>query len=319
MIGLILRRLVLSLLTLVVVSAIVFALTELLPGDVATAMLGREATPARIAALRAELGLDRPPLERYAGWLSGVARGDFGESQAQRQPVADLIGPRARNTLLLAGIAAAIGIPLAFALGVTAALFRNRWPDSVTSTTALVAMSLPEFVIGSVLILVFALQLRLAPAVTTVSADAPIAALLPSVWLPAAAMTIVMTAYILRMLRSSLIDVLESDYVRMATLKGVGRRGVVFRHALPSALLPTISAVATTIAWLLGGVVVIETVFNYPGVGRLLVTGVYDRDLPLVQAIAVLGAGSYIAINLLADLAMLALNPRLRSAYGGAA
>jgi peptide/nickel transport system permease protein len=319
MISLILRRSVLSLLTLLVVSAIVFTLTELLPGDVATAMLGREATPGRLAALRAELGLDRPPLERYAGWLGGVARGDFGDSHAQRHPVADLIAPRARDTLLLAGVAAPIGIPLAFALGVTAALFRNRWPDTVASSTALVAMSLPEFVIGSVLILVFALHLRLAPAVTTVSANAPLADLLPSLWLPAAALTIVMAAYILRMLRSSLIDVLESDYVRMATLKGVGRGDVVLRHALPSALLPTISAVATTVAWLLGGVVVIETVFNYPGVGRLLVSGVYDRDLPLVQAIALLGAGSYVAINLLADLAMLALNPRLRSAYGGAA
>lgn len=318
MADLLVRRFILSLVTLLVVSAIVFALTELLPGDVATAMLGREATPARLAALRAELGLDRPPLERYAGWLAGAARGDYGVSLAQGRPVTELIAPRARNTLLLAGVAAAIGIPLAFALGVTAALFRNRWPDSVTSMTALIASSLPEFVIGSVLILVFALQLRWAPAVTTVSAQAPIAELLPSLWLPAAALMIGMTAYILRMLRSSLIDVLESDYVRMATLKGVGRPAVVLRHALPSALLPTISAVATTVAWLLGGVVVIESVFNYPGAGRLLVSGVYDRDLPLVQAIALLGAGSYIVINLFADLAMLALNPRLRSAYGAA-
>jgi len=183
---------------------------------------------------------------------------------------------------------------------------------------ALIAMSLPEFVVGSLLILLFALRLRLFPAVSTVSADAPLAQLWANLWLPAGALTIVMAAYIMRMLRSSMIDILGSDYVRMATLKGVSRRGVVLRHALPNALLPTVGAVATTIAWLLGGVVVVESVFNFPGIGRLLVTAVCDRDLPLVQAIAMLGAVSYIAINIAADLAMVALNPRLRSRYGSA-
>jgi peptide/nickel transport system permease protein len=315
MIRLIAQRLLLSALTLLLVSALIFVATELLPGDVATAILGREATEARLAQLRAELGLDRPALTRYAEWLGGVLRGDLGVSLARRDvSVAQLIGERLRNTLALSGSAALIGLPLALGLGVLAGLRRDRPTDTVISVGALIGMSLPEFVIGALLILAFAISWPLFPAVTVVPPDAPLLELLPYLVLPSVALTIVMVAYILRMVRGSLIDVLASDYVQMATLKGLSRQRVVLRHALPNALLPTINAIAQTIAWLIGGVVVIESVFNFPGVGNLMVTAVSDRDVPLVQALGLLGAALYIGINLAADLLALALNPRLRTA-----
>jgi peptide/nickel transport system permease protein len=309
-----LQRIVLSALTLLIVSVVIFGATELLPGDVATAILGREATPERLAALREELGLNRPASERYLSWLGGALGGDFGVSLARRGvPVSELILERARNTLLLSAIAALVGLPLAIGLGIVAGLTRDRAPDLAISVVALVGQSLPEFVIGSLLILIFGVIWAILPAVTLVPADAPLAELLPSLILPAVTLTIVMVAYILRMVRTSLIDALASDYVQMATLKGLPRPQVVLAHALPNALLPTINAVALTVAWLVGGVVVVETVFNFPGIGRLMVQAVQDRDLPLVQALGLLGAAFYIGINLAADLLTLALSPRLRA------
>jgi peptide/nickel transport system permease protein len=227
--------------------------------------------------------------------------------------VSELIGVRARNTFVLAIFAALLGLPLALALGILAGLARDRLPDLIISTLTLFGQSLPEYVVGSLLILVFAVQFGLFPAVTLVNADVPLATLFPSMILPAITLTIVMVAYIQRMVRSSMIDALASEYVQMATLKGLPRRLVVLRHALPNALLPAVNAIALTVAWLIGGVVVVETVFNYPGIGRLLVTAVGDRDLPLVQALGLLGAALYIGINLAADLLTLALSPRLRT------
>jgi len=314
MLTLIVQRVLLSLVTLLIVSVVIFWATEVLPGDVATAILGREASPRSLERLREELGLDRPAFERYVDWLAGALRWDFGTSLArQDQAVSELMGVRMRNTFALAGLAALIGLPLALALGVVAGLTRDRLPDLLVSTLALIGQSLPEFVVGSLLILIFAVQLAIFPAVTLVNADAPLAEIVPSMVLPVATLVIVMVAYIQRMVRSSMIDALASEYVQMATLKGVPRRRVVLRHALPNALLPTINAVALTVAWLIGGVAVVETVFNSPGIGRLLVTAVGDRDLPLVQALGLLGATIYITINLAADLLTLALNPRLRT------
>lgn len=314
MLTLVIQRVLLSLVTLLIVSAVIFWATEILPGDVATAILGREASPKSLERLREQLGLDRPAFERYGDWLGGALRGEFGMSLArQNQAVGELIGVRARNTFALSALAALIGLPLAIGLGIVAGLTRDRWPDVVISTLALLGQSLPEFVIGSLLILYFAVQLGWFPAVTLVSADAPLAVLLPSMVLPAVTLTIVMVAYILRMVRTSLIDVMASEYVQMATLKGLPARRIVLGHALPNALLPTISAVALTVAWLIGGVVVVETVFNFPGIGRLLVSAVEDRDLPLVQALGLLGAALYIGLNLAADLLTLALSPRLRT------
>ena len=314
MLQLIFRRLLLSLVTLWIVSVVVFAATELLPGDVATAILGRESNPATLAKLRTELGLDRPALVRYGEWISGAVRGDFGNSLARRnQPVSQLIGERLRNTLVMSLFAALVGLPLALLLGIISGLTRDRWPDLLISTLSLVGMSLPEFVIGALLILTFGVLWAIFPAITLINPDAPLRELLPNLVMPVTTLVIVMVAYIQRMVRTSLIDALASDYVQMATLKGVPRRRVVLAHALPNALLPAINATALTVAWLVGGVVVVESVFNYPGVGRLLVGAVGDRDLPLVQALGLMGAALYIFINLVADLLTLALNPRLRT------
>jgi peptide/nickel transport system permease protein len=314
MLTLIVQRTLLALLTLLIVSLVLFGATELLPGDVATAILGREASEKSLAQLREQLGLNRPTGERYLAWLGGALRGDFGVSLArQGKPVRELISGRLRNTLTLAAMAAAVGLPLAIGLGVLAGLTRDRPVDLLISSLALVGQSLPEFVVGSLLILFFAVQWSLLPAVTLVAADAPLAALLPSMILPAVTLVVVMVAYIQRMVRSSMIDVLASDYVQMATLKGLPRSRVVLYHALPNALLPAISAVALTVTWLIGGVVVVETVFNFPGIGRLLVSAVQDRDLPLIQALGLLAAACYIGVNLAADLLTLTLSPRLRT------
>jgi len=314
MLRLVIQRTLLALATLLLVSLIIFAATEVLPGDVASAILGREATPARLAALRAELGLDQPAPVRYFEWLGGAVRGDFGRSLARPDaPVGPLIAERMRVTAWLAVIATLVGVPVALGLGVGAGLLRDRPVDLTISIIALVAQSLPEFVIGALLILAFGITWPILPAVTVVAADAPLAALAPNLILPAATLVIVMTAYMLRMVRASLIDVLDSEYIHMATLKGLPRARIIAAHALPNALLPTINAIALTVAWLIGGVVVVETVFNLPGVGRLMVSAVEDRDLPLVQALGLLGAVLYIGINLLADLATLWLSPRLRA------
>ncbi len=316
MLGLIGQRLLFSLITLFIVATLVFVATELLPGDVATAYLGREATEQRLAELRAELGLDRPPLERFLTWMGGAIRGDLGLSLARQQPISDVLGFRLRNTLALGVLAGLVGIPLALILGVIAGLTRDQQSDIWISSISLVGMTLPEFVIGTLLIFFFSIKLTLFPAVTIYTTGDPIQKMLPSMVLPIATLTIVMAAYILRMVRTSVIDVMTSDYVQMATLKGVRRSMVVMRHALPNALLPTINATALTVAWLVGGLVIIETVFNFPGIGTLMIEAINDRDIPLLQSIALVGAGIYVIVNLAADLLTMVLNPRLRTLRG---
>jgi ABC-type dipeptide/oligopeptide/nickel transport system permease component len=253
------QRLLLSVLTLFIVSLVVFAGVELLPGDLADAFLGREATPTRLETLRAQLGLDRPALERYLHWLGDAVQGDLGVSLARRAPIAELIRLRLRNTLLLGFTAALVGLPLALVLGTIGGLTRDRKPDLWISTVALILMNIV---------------------------------------LPAVALIFVMVAHNLRMVRTNVIDVMASDYVQMAILKGVPRARVVLRHALPNALLPTINLVALYIAWLVGGVVIIEQVFNYPGIGTLMIQAVHDRDIPLVQGVILVIAGGYVVLNL---------------------
>ncbi|MFB3107312.1 MAG: ABC transporter permease [Pseudomonadales bacterium] len=316
MLALIVRRLLLSVVTLMIVSVVVFAVTELLPGDWATAYFGREATPERLERLRAELGLDRPATERFANWFVRAVQGDLGSSLSRKEPVAGVIAFRLRNSLLLGGVAGLVAIPLALALGVIAGLTRGRRADVSISTISLIGMSLPEFVVGTVLIFAFSIRMSIFPALTIVRADTSFVDFLPNIVLPAATLTIVWVAYILRMVRTTMIDVLASEYVEMATLKGIPRARVVLRHALPNALLPTINVIALMLAALLGGVVVIETVFNYPGVGRLLVTAIKARDVPLIQGIAITVAVMYVTINLIADLLTTSLDPRLRSLRG---
>jgi len=316
MIVLIGRRLVLALVTLFIISLIVFVGVEALPGDTATAYLGQQATPESLKALREEFGLNAPIHERYISWLGGVLKGDLGESMVKRKPVAELIGNRFRNTVVLATAAALVGIPLAIVLGVIAGLMRDKWPDVLVSTSSIIGMTLPGFVTATILIYVFAIRLEWFPAITLVPTDVPVVELLPNIILPIITLTLIMVAHILRLVRTNMIDVLTSDYVQMARLKGVPERQIVFRHALPNAMLPTINVVALTLAWLLGGVAIIETVFNYPGIGKLMISGITDRDFALVQGIAIILAAIYISLNLIADLLSLVLNPKLRTARG---
>ena len=316
MIVLVGRRFVLAIITLFIISLIVFLGVEALPGDAATAYLGQSATPESLDALREEFGLYAPMHERYLTWLGGILQGDLGTSMVRRNPVSEVIGNQLRNTVVLAMAAALVGIPLAIFLGVIAGLARDKWPDIFVSTSSIVGMTLPGFVTATILIYIFAIRLEWFPAITMVATDASVGELLPNIVLPIITLTFIMVAHILRMVRTNMIDVMTSDYVQMARLKGVPERRIVFRHALPNAMLPTINVVALTLAWLLGGVAVIETVFNYPGIGKLMVNAITDRDFPTIMAIAIVLAIVYITVNLAADLLTLGLNPRLRTARG---
>lgn len=316
MLVLIIRRLILALITLFIVSLIVFIGVEALPGDSATGYLGQLATPESLAALREEFGLNDPVVQRYFDWLGDILKGDLGVSMVKRKPVAELIGNRLRNTVVLAMAAALVGIPLAIVLGVIAGLMRDKWPDILVSTASIIAMTLPGFVTATLLIYVFAIRLEMFPAITLLPTKVPVVELLPNIVLPIITLTLIMVAHILRLVRTNMIDVMTSDYVQMARLKGVPTRQIVFKHALPNAMLPTINVVALTLAWLLGGVAIIETVFNYPGIGKLMIGAITDRDFALVQGIAIILSAVFIALNLIADLLSMILNPKLRTARG---
>ena len=313
MIRLLLRRLALGFATVALVSAMIFAAVEALPGDACTAILQRDASGQRLENCRRELGLDRPALGRYLDWAANALRGDLGVSAHNGKRIASLVGDRLANTLLLAGCTLAVGVPLAILLGVLTALRRDGAADIVLSAGTIFAMTIPEFVSATVLIFVFSIWLDLVPGIVTVSASAPASAFFPGIVLPVIVLTMVMTAHILRTVRSSVIEAMESDYVQMARLKGVPYLRMVFRHVLPNALLPAINVVALTIAWLLGGVVVVEKVFNYPGLGHYMIDAISDRDLPVVQAIALILAAVYVGVNLAADMLTMVLNPRLRT------
>jgi peptide/nickel transport system permease protein len=313
---LIMRRLGLAVLTIFIISLIVFFGVEALPGDAATAYLGQLATDESLKALREEFGLNTPPLQRYVNWLGDLVKGDLGESLSRKKPVTELIGNRFRNTAVLAAAATIFAVPIAIVLGVIAGLTRDRWPDISVSLIAIISMTLPGFVIATVLIYIFAIRLDWFPAVTLIPSDAPVSQLLPNIVLPILTLTFVMVAHILRLVRTNMIDVMVSDYVQMARLKGVPTIKIVFQHALPNAMLPTINIIALTIAWLIGGVAIVETIFNYPGIGSLMIHGITDKDLPLIQGIAIILSAIFIVINLIADLLSLFLNPRLRSERG---
>jgi len=316
MIVLIIRRFFLALVTLLIISVIIFLGVEALPGDAATAYLGQSATPDSLKALQEEFGLNTPAPQRYMNWLGDMLKGDFGDSMARRKPVSEIIGNQFRNTIVLAAAAALVGIPLALVLGVFTGLTRDRWPDILVSLVAILGMTLPGFVTATVLIYVFAIRLEWFPAIALVASDAPVSEILPNIILPIITLTFIMVAHILRLVRTNMIDVMVSNYVQMARLKGVPMLRIVFQHALPNAMLPSINVIALTLAWLLGGVAIIETVFNYPGIGKLLINAIGDRDLALVQGIAMILASIYIVVNFIADLLALVLNPRLRTSRG---
>jgi peptide/nickel transport system permease protein len=312
---LILRRLALGLLTLWLVSLLVFAATLALPGDAAQAILGREATPERLAALRDQLNLDEPVVTQYVKWLGGILTGDLGTSAATQEPVGELLSDRVGNSLFLVVISAVVAVPLSILVGVWTAMRRDRPVDHVVSTGSLILASLPEFVIGIALILLFATEVFHAfPAVSLLGPgekawDDP-----EVVVLPAATLVLAVVPYISRIMRGSMIEVLESEYITMATLKGLPRRTVIWRHAVPNAIVPAIQVTALQLAYLAGGVVVVEFVFSYPGIGAALVEAVGNRDMPVVQAVTMLAAGIYVGLNILADVATILVTPKLRTA-----
>lgn len=312
MLRFLLRRFAFMALTLLIVSAVIFSVTELLPGDVAVMILGSEATDETLAALRGQLGLDQPAPQRYWNWLTSAAQGDFGESLRMRTPVGPLVLERLKNSLALAGIAFAIGVPLALALGVISGLRKDRPADKAITTITLLGVSVPEFVIGSVLIILFASIWPVLPATSLIDPKSNPLENAKYLILPALTLVVVTLAHLARMTRASVVRVMRTDYVRTALLKGVPRGRVILRHVLPNALLPSITIIAINIGWMIGGLIVVETVFGYPGLGQLMIFAVTNRDMPLVQAVALLVAMIYAIANLGADVLYAALNPRIR-------
>jgi peptide/nickel transport system permease protein len=313
-IRLVVPRLALSLVTLVAVSLMIFWGAELLPGDTATRILGREATPASVTALRAQLHLDEPAWHRYGRWLGHYVEGDWGESLVARRPVTDYVVPRLENSLMLAGFALAIYIPLSLILGITTAILRGKRLGGLLTALVLTGTAVPEFVVGLLLLLTFAVKLPWFPPLALVDQTHGFLDLLRALTLPAVTLAAAITAYAVRMMQGSLVPVLESEYVRLATLKGLSKRRVILRHALPNALGPALRVTVLNVAFVIGGIVPVEVVFNFPGIGQLLVDSIRALDIPVIESIAMILAAIYVLANLSADLVTGALNPRLRAA-----
>jgi peptide/nickel transport system permease protein len=310
---LVVSRVLLSLLTLLLVSIIIFAMLEVLPGDVASRILGRDATPESLATLREQLHLEDPAPQRYLDWLGGILRGDFGKALTSSRPVTEILAPRIYNTLVLSAAAFLLYLPLALIPALVQAMRRDGPLDHGLSVTTLVLLSTPDFLLGTLLLIGFVIRVPLFPAMSLVDQSSGVAEYLRAIALPAITLAIVMAVYAVRMLRDNLIEVLDSEYVRMAELKGLPRRSVLLRHALPNALVPTLNITALNLAYLIGGVVIVEKVFSYPGFGGLLVDALQLRDLPLIEATVLIAAAVYVGANLLADIGAILLNPRLRA------
>lgn len=306
----ILKRLGFGVLTLWAVSLVIFFAVEMLPGDLAQEILGQSATEESLAAFREELGLDRPAVTRYVEWLGGVVQGDLGRSLANGRDIAELIGNRLGNTLFLALYAAALSIPLAVGLGMLAALYRGSLFDRLVNSVALSSVSIPEFFLAYILIVVFA-QSGLFPSMSDVQPGLGFGEKLYRAFLPALTLTLVVTAHMMRMTRAAIINLMASPYIEMARLKGISPRRIITHHALPNALAPIINVVALNMAYLITGVVVVEFVFVYPGLGQLLVDSVSKRDVTVVQASSLIFASVYILLNLAADVLATLSNPRL--------
>jgi peptide/nickel transport system permease protein len=303
-------RLALGIGLLFIVSLIIFAATELLPGDLAQQILGQGATPETLAALREQLGLNDPAPVRYWNWLSGALTGDFGVSLSNGRPISELIGARLGNTVFLALYAAALSVPISLILGILAALWRNSIFDRAANAGALTAISFPEFFVAYILVLWLA-QTGLFPSMVRINPATTFGDRIYMTFLPALTLTLVVTAHMMRMTRAAIINLLASPYIEMARLKGLSPLRIVLRHALPNALAPIINVVALNLAYLITGVVVVEVVFVYPGLGQLMVDAVSNRDIAVVQAVALIFAGAYVALNLLADVLSTITNPRL--------
>jgi peptide/nickel transport system permease protein len=313
---LLLVRLGLGLVTLFLVSIVVFAATQALPGDAAKAILGKDsADVARYEALRAQLRLDRPLVEQYTSWLAGVAHGDLGNSLVGAgAKVTTLLHSRVINSATLVFLAALVSIPISILIGALSAVWRDSKFDNVVNIGNLSLAALPEFVIGIVLVLVFATTLfKWLPSVSNVDSLAPLSGQMTLFVLPVVTLVLAVIPYISRMLRASTIEVLESEYVMMARLKGLSESRVLWHHALPNAIVPTIQVIAINIAWLAGGIITVEYLFSFPGIGAALVDAVANRDIPVVQALVLLMASVYVVLNLIADVLTILISPRLRT------
>src|SRR5262249_66804 len=311
---LIVGRVLAALLTLFLVSILIFLMIDILPGDVAMRILGREASAQALAQLREQLHLNDSIVVRYVRCISAFVTGDFGTSLSSSRPTAAVVGPRLMNTLLLSLGAVIVYVPLLTITAVVQAVSRNRFIDHLLSGITLVFLSIPDFLLGTMILILFVLIVPLLPAVSYVDKSTPTGAYILALVMPAMTLGIVITVHTVRMLRDNLIEVLDSEYVRMAELKGLPRWKVMLRHALPNALVPTLNIVALNLVYLIGGVVIVETVFAFPGFGSLLVDSVQLRDIPLIEATVLIAAAVYIFANLAADVATILLNPRLRSA-----
>jgi len=299
--------------TLLAISLLIFIGVEALPGDLAEAVLGQNATPETVQAFRTELKLDLPPYVRYFSWINDFLHGDLGTSLANGRPIVEVIGWRFANSLYLAALTAMFAIPLAIFLGLLAAIYRDSWFDKAISIATLSAISLPEFFVAYILIAVLSVQMLLFPSISTINEQMSFLQKIHAMFLPCLTLTLVVVGHMMRMTRAAIINVLSSPFIEMAKLKGIPRKRIIIKHALPNALSPIINVVVLNLAYLVVGVVVVEVVFVYPGLGQLLVDAVSKRDLPVVQASGLIFAATYVSLNLMADVLSMLSNPKLRN------
>ena len=312
MMQMVLQRVAIGFGTLIVVSIIVFLATSILPGDVAQIILGQSATPETLAALRAKLGMDQPGYMRYFLWLGNMATGDLGISKAGGATISSLIGGRLGNTMMMAGLVALISIPISIALGLWAAMHPGTWLDRIVAFMTLSLISVPEFFIATVLVLILAVEWQLLPSTAYLTGDETFLQLFRALAMPLITLVIVVSAQMIRMTRAGILNVMSSPYIEMAILKGVPRKRIILRHAFFNAIGPIVNVIALNLAYLVSGVVIVETIFAYPGLAKLMIDGVQTRDLPLVQACAMIFCGTYVVLILMADIASILSNPRLR-------
>jgi peptide/nickel transport system permease protein len=310
--SLIVKRIGLAAVTLLLVSVVVFSITSLLPGDAAQEALGQSATPEAVAALRHQLGLDQPAHVRYARWLVGMLSGNPGESLANNLPVSELVSARLPKSLLLAGAATVVSVPIALLLGILAAMYRGSRLDRLLSVATLSMVAVPEFLVATIAVLIFAVKLQWLPALSFMPADASLGEFLRAYAMPVLTLSFVIIAQMARMTRAALVEQLSQSYVEMATLKGARRTRIVLAHALPNAIGPIANAVALSLSYLLGGAIIVETIFNYPGIASLMVDAVTSRDMPLLQTCAMIFCCAYLTLVLLADVCAILSNPKLR-------
>ena len=306
------QRLALGFLLLFAASILIFAGTSILPGDVAQSILGQSATPEALANLRRELGVDQPALTRYISWLGGILQGDLGTALTNGRDIAESLGTRLKNTLFLAFWAAVVAVPLAIFLGLLAVRYKDRWPDKLISAVTLTTISIPEFMIGYVLIYWISIRMGWFSSVAIINDSMSLGAKLNAIAIPVMVLVLVVLAHMMRMTRAAILNVMQSAYIETAELKGLGMLSVIRKHAFPNAIAPIVNVVMLNLAYLVVGVVVVEVVFAYPGMGQYLVDHVSKRDVPVVQACGLIFAAVYIGLNLVADIVSILANPRLR-------